>query len=270
MRNHLRSLIAAVLVLALLLLSGCSGAAPIDTSLPTTIPVEPSVSNTISPSDISTTESPTEPAAEPDTTIPETISIDLDETVTMPPHDWKRENIEEEFGVESYVSPACFLLKDPGLQIGFPDSSAVTLNLPESWAGKYYVLESIHGSHAGGYDSSNRVWHILIVSKKVLQAYWKVNNFRNIDCALVLSRMWIESYESELKYLEEQGRQMARTVVAQDDEFVYYIATAETSDIDVMDIRQQLISKIGEEAYLEAQGDITCTLEEAVAMCSVD
>ena len=263
MRNHLRPLIAAVLVLALLLLSGCSGAAPIDTSLPAT--ASTTVPATTAPR--ATVPETTIPETESEPTVPETVSINLDETVPMPDSGYHVKQVEEKFDVVTYNAPGFFFLKNPTLDLGFEDGSPVTLHLPESWEGKYSVFEIIYDPH---YGSDDRIWYICVVSKNVLQAYWQVEYYPFFDYALVLHRMPIETYELTLETLAEDGRSLRGAVVAQDDTYVYLVDTYETNSEIYGPAREMLISKIGEEAYLEAQGDITCTLEEAVAMCSVD
>lgn len=232
-------------------------------------PTEPSTAPTAPET---TAPLPTLPPETVPETSPETVPSGEDGSATMPPLDWRKENIEEQFGVETYNAPGYFLLKDPGLEIGFQDGSPVTLNLPEEWAGKYYVIELIYGIHAGGYDPTERIWSICVVSKEVLQTYWKVFDFRSFDYALVLHRMLIDEYKSTLEWREEQGITTGGAVVAQDDEYVYIVDTYETAGGDGFNAasRGALLSEISEEDYLKAQGDITCTLEEAVAMCSVD
>ena len=269
MMKRISLLLAAVLLLSLLTGCGDSGA-PRESTVGTTAPVPTDPLPTLPPETTAPTTLP--PETETTETSPETVPDGGDGSVTMPPSDWQKENIEEKFGVETYSSPGYFLLKDPGLEIGFQDGSPVTLNLPESWAGKYYVIEIIYGIHAGGYDPTERIWDICVVSKDVLQTYWKVFDFRSFDYALVLHRMLIDEYESTLEWREEQGITTGGAVVAQDDQYVYIVDTYETAGGDgfFAASRENLLSKISEEEYLKAQGDITCTLEEAVAMCSVD
>ena len=251
-----------ILVFSLLLslLAGCgdSGRA----QEPSTEPYPPETTAPI------TTTLPPETAAE-------TEPSETDSTVTMPPLDWRKENIEEKFGVETYNAPSLFLLKDPGLEIGFQDDSPVKLTLPQSWKDKFLVIEDIYMVPTGeDIGDGEQIYCICIASKNLMETYWKVTNTRAFDYSLALLRVKTDSYNtdgttaSDLKAYVESGD---AAIVYQDETFVYLVCTAQCDQLEtVKNDRESLLSEISEAQYQEAVGDITCTLEEAVAMCSVD
>ena len=250
-------LLAAVLLLSLLTGCGDSGV-PRESTVGTTAPVPTDPLPTLPPE----TATGTEPS-------------ETDSTVTMPPLDWHKENIEEKFGVETYNAPSLFLLKDPGLEIGFQDDSPVKLTLPQSWEGKFLVFEDIYMIPTGeDIGDGEQIYSICIVSKDLMETYWKVTNTRAFDYSLALLRVSSDAYNtngttaSDLKTYVESGD---AAVVYQDDSFVYLICTAQCDQLEtVKNDRESLLAEISEDQYQEAVGDITCTLEEAVAMCSVD
>ena len=68
-------------------------------------------------------------------------------------------------------------------------------------------------------------------------------------------------------------------VIGQVGDYLYYVMTDQTLDLSqeysrAPNTRKKLMKTLEEEGteylYDEARGDITCTLEEAVTMCSVD
>ena len=257
-------LLAAVLLLSLLTGCGDSGI-PRESTVGTTAPVPTDPLPTLPPETVPETVSTTLP--------PETEATETREPV--PHRDPARERqtaMEEKFGLEFYTAPGLYTLRDPGREFDFQDGSAVKLTIPESWEGRVVVFEVVNDHPAPEWIGS-----IFVVGKPLMEAYWK-NDWSVEDYTIVLQRIYKSSYyiddgNTYAKYRTyvEEGK---AAVVAEDDTFVYVVYTDQSlSPIPGYPrggSRDDLKALITEEGYQEAVGDITCTLEEAVAMCSVD
>ena len=219
----------------------------------------------------------------PPETVPETVSTTLPpeteptETGSPLPHRHpameRQKAMEEKFGLEFYTSPGLYTLREPGREFDFQDGSGVKLTIPESWEGRVVVFEVVNDHPA----PEPWIGSITIVGKSLMEAYWK-NDMTVLDYTITLRRADKDAYycddgNSDAMYQDyvEEGK---AAVVAEDDNFVYIVYTDQSfpprKGYPEGSCRDDLKALITEEGYQEAVGDITCTLEEAVAMCSVD
>ena len=255
-------LLAAVLLLSLLTGCGDSGV-PRESTVGTTAPVP-------------TAPLPTLP---PETTAPTTLPPESEPTETgMPfphrdPAGNQQKALEEKFGLEFYSSPSMYTLRKPGQEFDFQDDSGVKLTIPESWKDRVVVFET-----ASGYPNPEpRIGTISVVGKPLMEAYWE-NGMLASDYTIALTYATKTAYYADdgnlatvYRTYVEEGK---AAVVAENDTFVYIVYTDQSLPssrwVPGGEYRDDLISIITEVGYQEAVGDITCTLEEAVAMCSVD
>ena len=255
-------LLAAVLLLALLAGCGDSGI-PRESTVGTTAPV------------------PTDPlpTLPPETTAPTTLPPETEptETGTPLPHRHpameRQKAMEEKFGLEFYTSPGMYTLREPGREFNFQDDSTVKLTIPESWEDRVVVFEVVNDHPA----PEPWIGSITIVGKSLMETYWK-NNMSVEDYTITLLRADKDAYYCDDGNMDAMYRDYVEegkaAFVAEDDDFVYIIYTDQSMPPYVWlpcgGSRDDLIALVTEEGYQEAVGDITCTLEEAVAMCSVD
>ena len=254
-------LLAAVLLLSLLTGCGDSGV-PRESTVGTTAPVP-------------TDPLPTRP---PETTAPTTLPPETEATETREPVPHRdpalerQKAMEEKFGLEFYSAPGLYTLRDPGREFDFQDGSGVKLTIPESWEDRVVVFEVVNDHPAPEW-----IGLIAVVGKPLMETYWK-NEIGSDDYTIVLQRIYKSSYYTDdgntyAKYRAyvEEGK---AAVVAEDDTFVYVVYTDQSLSpirgYSLGQSRDALITLITEQGYQEAVGDITCTLEEAIAMCSVD
>ena len=265
MMKRISLLLAAVLLLSLLTGCGDSGG-PRESTVGTTAPVPTDPLPTLPPETVPETVSTTLP--------PETETAETREPVPhRDPALERQKAMEEKFGLEFYTAPGLYTLRDPGREFDFHDGSGVKLTIPESWEGRVVVFEVVNDQP----DPGPWIGSIFVVGKSLREAYWK-NDWSVEDYTITLQRAYKYAYyrddgntDAMYRTYVEEGK---AAVVAEDDTFVYIVYTDQSlSPIHGYPrggSRDDLIALITEEGYQEAVGDITCTLEEAVAMCSVD
>ena len=257
-----RFIVAIILLLSLLTGCGDSGV-PRESTVGTTAPV------------------PTDPlpTLPPETTAPTTLPPETQPTETSAPLPHRhpamerQKAMEEKFGLEFYSSPGMYTLREPGREFDFQDGSTVKLTIPESWEGHVVVFEVVN-DHP---DPEPWIGSITVVGKSLMENYWE-NGMLAFDYAVTLRRANKNDYyyddgtiDALYRDYVEEGK---AAFVAEDDEFVYIVYTDQSlppiKGFPPGACRDDLKALITEEGYQEAVGDITCTLEEAVAMCSVD
>lgn len=252
--GKLRKGLAFLAVLALTIsILGCSTAATPETTEPTEVtyaPTEATAPPTVAPTE--TTEPVTE-ATEPatETTAP------AEEVLEDP---W---GLEEKYGIEFFETPITYRVPEHGQEIRFVDQP-FTLTLPEEWVDQVDVFVSF-----GEY------FIMKVTSKALIDLYEAWGNRTCKDYVIKIAVVTKEMYSSNGNGYKERVETGIAMVAGETEEFYVVVETnqAHEPDSSALWVRGFLLDNITGDAqaiYDETVGDITCSLEEAAAMITVD
>lgn len=240
------------LILLLLLLPSCGEAGQESTA---------AVPDALQRSEETDTETADAPDAAPAVPVPEEAENAPSEDAADPQAIYAASLLEES-SLEEY---------DPGLVYRYngdgcvfqPAGWNITLTIPEDWKDRVEIF----CSHPVRDELS-----ISITSKEVIQLYMSEQG-REASCSyydylVSLIVRPCDSYMKDLLELEEKG---CGIFLEGDETYVYFLQTSLSRDPECQEeaIRQTLVDIIGESAYAQAVEGLTCSLEDAQQMFSI-
>lgn len=258
MKNR-NSFIAFALVLSLFF-AGCGVSAPAETTVPTTVPaVTAPPPETTSPEE---TASPAETTAPPETTLPpETIPPTTEPTglrvEDSPFHEtfladgfehYDGQPVEVDNSVGYYLVFYLYTGESPEIELS---ALGVTLTLPEEWLDQVYVFQVANpiGSSMNGYA--------YIVSRNVMEAHQSHSESND-------KLLGVQDYLFSLSSvpLNQRESYAHSHYLGETEDHVVFAGIIDASNATTgLFMHQELIGKIGQEAYDALVGDLIVTRE---------
>ena len=182
------------------------------------------------------------------------------------------------------MSRGGFQLPEFDREIRLPDWPC-TITLPEEWVDKVNVYVDFEDDVYKYYFQESRghsFFRVWVTPKSIIDLYDTVienATTPETDYTLCLGCVDTGNPGKILDSIQAQIDAGNAAVIGQVGDYLYYVMTDQTLDLSqeysrAPNTRKALMEALEEEGteylYDEARGDITCTLEEAIAMCSVD